>query len=163
VVFGKGKTDRPDIAVVGEGPGANEDVHGEPFIGKAGQLLTKMLEAISYKREDVYIANVVMCRPPENRVPTKEEIRACKPYLYEQLRLVQPKTILALGITAAQCMFRSGKAMGEMRGFWGKWDDIPVRASYHPAYLLRPTGSARKADTWSDLKILAGKIATLSS
>lgn len=164
VVFGEGHIDRPPIAFVGEAPGANEDIEGHPFIGRAGQLLDKMIEAMGYSREQIYICNAVCCRPPQNRKPEKEEIESCRLFLAGQLRIVQPRIIIALGASAAQSLTNKAKGIGDLRGRWMQWEDkrkgkgvviskpIPLRATYHPAYLLRNPNA--KGKVWSDLKLV---------
>lgn len=160
-VFGEGSYKSPPIAFVGEAPGANEDAQGRPFIGKAGQLLDRMIKAMGFEREQIYICNAVCCRPPQNRKPEKEELDACKPILVKQLRVVQPKIIVALGASAAQTLTLKRKGVGELRGKWLEWKDrgkgalkapIPLRVTYHPAYLLRN----RKAKNlvWNDLQVV---------
>jgi len=139
-----------DWLFVGEGPGAEEDVRGEPFVGQAGKLLDAMLAAIGLKRsEDVYIANAVKCRPPGNRTPTAEEMVACRPYLERQIELLQPKLIVALGRPAAQTLLENEVKISAARGQLFKYRDIPLIVTYHPAYLLRTLSD--KAKTWKDL------------
>jgi len=162
VVFGEGCPDRPPIAFVGEAPGANEDAQGRPFIGRAGQLLDKMIGAMDLSREQVYICNAINCRPPENRKPERAEIEACKMLLVCQLRIVQPSIIVTLGASATHALTTRKKGIGALRGRWMEWKDkgkgaltgapIPLRATYHPAYLLR-TPKAKKA-VWEDLQIV---------
>jgi DNA polymerase len=151
-VFGVGPRGAP-LMVVGEGPGADEDARGEPFVGRAGKLLDEMLRAIGRSRQrDTFIANVVKCRPPGNREPAEDEAKACRPFLEQQLRLVQPKLILALGRVAAQRLLASDTPIGKMRGqsyVWGP-DRTPLMVTYHPAYLLRNPGD--KSKSWEDLK-----------
>ena len=149
-VFGVGNPNA-DWMLVGEAPGAEEDRQGYPFVGRAGQLLDKMLQAISLKRDDVYIANVLKCRPPKNRDPMGEEVRQCEPYLLQQIEFVQPKIILALGKFSAQSLMRSNESIGQLRGSKTEYADtrIPLMATYHPAYLLRNPIDKRKS--WQDL------------
>jgi uracil-DNA glycosylase family 4 len=151
-VFGVGPRGAP-LMVVGEGPGADEDARGEPFVGRAGKLLDEMLRAIGRSRErDTFIANVVKCRPPGNREPAEDEAEQCRPYLEQQLRLVRPKLIVALGRVAAQRLLATDTPIGKMRGqsyAWGP-DATPLMVTYHPAYLLRNPGD--KAKSWEDLK-----------
>lgn len=149
-VCGVGSLSRPWVAFVGEAPGQNEDEQGIPFVGKAGNLLNKMLAAMGLSREEVYICNAVSCRPPENRKPSPEEMLACAPNLYEQLRIVRPRYIVALGATAAQSLLQTNKAMGSLRGVWHEWENIKLRVTYHPAYLLRDP--SKKAEAWKDLQ-----------
>jgi DNA polymerase len=152
-VFGVG-SEEADLLIVGEAPGAEEDRRGEPFVGRAGQLLDAMLGAIELAREDVYIANILKCRPPNNRDPRAAEATACTPYLERQIQLLQPKVILALGRIAAQWMLQSDAPIGRLRGQrlgFGN-PETPLVASYHPAYLLRsPTA---KAKAWEDLRLV---------
>ncbi len=149
VVFGVGD---PDAAIlfVGEGPGADEDRQGEPFVGKAGQLLTKIIEAMGLRREDVYIANVVKCRPPGNRVPMFEEAQACLPFLLDQIETVRPKVLIALGSTAAKALLGTTSSIGQLRGRWHDFRGTPLLVTYHPAYLLRNPGDKRKV--WEDVQ-----------
>jgi uracil-DNA glycosylase family 4 len=151
-VFGVGPRGAP-LMVVGEGPGADEDARGEPFVGRAGKLLDEMLRAIGRSRErDTFIANVVKCRPPGNREPAEDEAEHCRPFLEQQLRLVRPKLIVALGRVAAQRLLATDTPIGKMRGqsyTWGP-DATPLMVTYHPAYLLRNPGD--KAKSWEDLK-----------
>ena len=149
VVFGEGN---PDAALmfVGEGPGADEDATGRPFVGRAGQLLDKMIQAMSLQRGDVYIANVVKCRPPENRTPEPDEVTACSPFLVRQIEIIQPKVIVCLGAVAAQFLFGSKKPIGVLRGTAGRFHSATVIATYHPAYLLRNANA--KPEAWKDLQ-----------
>jgi DNA polymerase len=149
IVFGTGNP-RASILFVGEGPGAEEDKAGEPFVGRAGKLLDKMIAAIGLRREEVYIANVVKCRPPENRDPAEDEIATCLPFLEKQIEAIAPKVICALGRHAGQSLLKTGESMGAMRGKTHQWKGIPVIATYHPAYLLRTPSAKRQA--WEDLK-----------
>lgn len=149
-VFGVGNRDA-DLMVIGEAPGADEDAQGEPFVGRAGQLLNQMLLAVGLKREQVYIANIVKCRPPNNRDPRPEEAAACEAYLKQQIALIRPKVILAVGRVAAQNLLKTEQKVGSMRGqgFTFGEQNIPVVVTYHPAYLLRSPSEKRKA--WQDL------------
>lgn len=137
--------------IIGEGPGAEEDRQGEPFVGRAGKLLNNMLSSIGLQREDVYITNIVKCRPPNNREPTPEEAQTCAPYLSRQIALIKPKIILALGRVAAQNLLRTERPVGSLRGkrFYYEHTEIPIIVTYHPAYLLRSPQEKRKA--WQDL------------
>jgi DNA polymerase len=137
--------------LVGEGPGATEDQTGRPFVGAAGNLLNGILEAIGLRREDVYITNVVKCRPPQNRKPLPDEIAACIPYLYRQIELIKPKVILALGSTAAEGLLGVKKSLGELRGKVHHFGKIPLVVTYHPAALLRNPNW--KKPTWDDVRI----------
>lgn len=150
-VFGTGDQ-QADLMIIGEAPGADEDKQGEPFVGKAGQLLSAMLNAIGLARRDVYIANILKCRPPNNRDPRAEEAALCASYLQRQIALVQPKLILALGRIAAQHLLDSSTTLGRMRGqiYHLEAHNTPVMVTYHPAYLLR--SPAEKAKSWQDLK-----------
>jgi DNA polymerase len=149
IVFGVGNP-RAELVFVGEGPGAEEDRQGVPFVGDAGQLLTKMIEAMKFKRDDVYICNVVKCRPPNNRNPEPDEIAACEPFLKAQLRVVKPKVIVALGKFAAQTLLRVDTPITRLRGQWREYEGVPLMPTFHPAYLLRQPGEKRLA--WLDLQ-----------
>lgn len=140
-----------ELVFVGEAPGADEDREGVPFVGKAGQLLTKMIEGgMRVPRESVYICNVLKCRPPDNRDPAPDEVMFCEPYLQRQLAIVQPRAIVALGRIAAQTLLRTTESTGRLRGRWHRYQGIPLRVTYHPSYLLRSPGEKGKA--WEDLK-----------
>jgi len=149
VVFGVGNPDA-DLMFVGEGPGADEDIQGEPFVGRAGQLLTKIIEAINLRREDVYIANVVKCRPPQNRNPEPDEVEQCEPFLFRQIEVVKPKVIVALGKFAAQSLLRTTEPITRIRGREFTYRDAILIPTYHPAYLLRNPGAKR--EVWEDMK-----------
>ena len=149
VVFGVGNPNA-DLMFVGEAPGADEDIQGEPFVGRAGQLLTKIIEAIDLKREDVYIANVIKCRPPGNRNPEPDEVEQCEPFLFRQIDTVKPKVIVALGKFAAQCLLRTNDPITRIRGREFKYRAAILIPTYHPAYLLR-TPSAKR-EVWEDMK-----------
>jgi uracil-DNA glycosylase family 4 len=149
IVFGVGNP-RAELVFVGEGPGADEDDQGIPFVGKAGQLLTKMIEAMGFQRDDVYICNVVKCRPPGNRNPEPDEIEACEPFLKAQLASIQPKAIVALGKFAAQTLLRDATPITRMRGKWREYEGIPLMPTFHPAYLLRQPQEKKIA--WTDLQ-----------
>ena len=157
LVFGVGDEHAP-LVFVGEGPGADEDAQGIPFIGKAGQLLTQMIENTAKKegidllRKDVYICNVVKCRPPGNRTPEPDELEICGQFLYRQLMTIRPKAICALGGTAAKAVTGQKEGVTKLRGRWFKWRDIPVMVTYHPSYLLRPYNQEAKREAWEDLK-----------
>jgi DNA polymerase len=141
------------LVVIGEGPGRTEDETGRPFVGRAGELLTKILEAIKLPREQVYICNIVKCRPPENRLPQYDEIAACLPFLYRQIELVKPKVILAMGGTAAQSLLSTKQSLGALRNQVHRFRGIPVIVTYHPAALLRNPNWKRP--TWDDVRIAA--------
>jgi len=147
-VFGVGDREA-DWMIIGEAPGADEDRQGEPFVGRAGQLLNAMLEAVGLKREQVYIANILKCRPPNNRDPLPEEVACCEPYLRRQVALVKPRVILAVGRVAAHNLLKTDAKVGALRGRRLSYGDIPVVVTYHPAYLLRSPKEKRKA--WQDL------------
>lgn len=153
-VFGVGARDAGWM-VIGEAPGADEDKQGEPFVGRAGQLLNAMLAAIGLQREQVYIANILKCRPPKNRDPKPEEAELCRPFLERQIALVRPQLILAVGRIAAQNLLKTDTPIGKLRGQLHEVGGIPVVVTYHPAYLLRSPSEKRKA--WDDLKF-AGRI-----
>jgi DNA polymerase len=157
IVYGVGNPNA-DLMFVGEAPGADEDIQGEPFVGRAGQLLTKIIEAIGMKREDVYIANVIKCRPPGNRNPEPDEVEQCEPFLFRQIDTIKPKVIVALGKFAAQSLLRTTDPITRLRGREYKLRDAILMPTYHPAYLLR-TPSAKR-EVWEDMKrvraILAG-------
>ncbi|MDB5310489.1 MAG: Uracil glycosylase superfamily protein [Gemmataceae bacterium] len=150
-VFGVGPVD-PDICFVGEAPGADEDATGEPFVGRAGQLLNRIIAACGYEREEVYICNTIKCRPPNNRTPTPDERSNCREYFDSQIALVRPKYIVCLGATAAQNVLGTPLGIGRLRGRVHKYRNIPVVCTYHPAALLRT--EAWKKDTWEDMKML---------
>ena len=139
------------LMLVGEGPGATEDATGRPFVGQAGQLLDKILEAIESPRPSTFIANIVKCRPPQNRKPLPDEMAACLPYLHRQIALVRPKVLIALGSTAAEGMLGVRKSLGELRGKVHRWNGIPLVVTYHPAALLRNPNW--KKPTWDDVRI----------
>jgi DNA polymerase len=149
IVFGVGNPDA-DLMFVGEAPGADEDIQGEPFVGRAGQLLTKIIEAIDLKREDVYIANVIKCRPPGNRNPEPDEVAQCEPFLFRQIDRVKPKVIVALGKFAAQSLLKTADPITRLRGREYRYRDAILMPTYHPAYLLR-TPSAKR-EVWEDMK-----------
>lgn len=150
-VFGSGNKNA-DLVIIGEAPGADEDKQGLPFVGRAGKLLTQILEAINFKREEVYICNVLKSRPPENRNPTPEEIKHCEPYLEKQLELIKPKMLLCLGTFAAQTLLKSKEALGKLRGKFHTYKNIPLLVTYHPAALLRNPNW--KKPTWEDVQLL---------
>jgi DNA polymerase len=150
-VFGVGNPNA-DIVMIGEAPGADEDAQGEPFVGRAGQLLNKILEAIRFKREDVYICNILKCRPPNNRDPEPVEIDTCEPYLWKQLELIKPKIIVCLGRIAAMTLLRTTESLNTMRGKTYTYRGIKVLVTYHPAALLR--NPSWKKPTWEDVQFL---------
>ena len=142
-----------DIVFIGEGPGEQEDIQGLPFVGKAGQLLTRMLAAIELSREEVYITNVVKCRPPGNRAPLPDEVEACFPYLEDQIRMIEPLIIVCLGGPASKTILKTDTGITKMRGRMYSFNEIPVIATYHPAAVLR-FPERYKRDVWNDLKML---------
>lgn len=148
-VFGTGNPNA-EVLVIGEGPGAEEDKQGLPFVGRAGKLLTDMLKAIKFEREEVYIGNVVKCRPPENRTPMQDEMDTCLPYLKKQVELIKPKLILCLGLTAAKGLLKKKESLGQLRKSVFEYEGAKVIVSYHPAALLR--NPHWKKDSWEDLK-----------
>jgi uracil-DNA glycosylase family 4 len=155
IVFGVGPA-RAELMFIGEGPGANEDLQGEPFVGDAGQLLTKIIEAMGFPRGEVYIANVVKCRPPGNRDPEPDEVDACEPFLRQQIASVQPRILVTLGKWASQTILRTTTPITRLRGQWGRYQDIPVMPTYHPAYLLR--NPAEKKPVWSDMRAVVAAL-----
>src|SRR5882724_5684582 len=157
IVFGSGN-EQARLVFVGEGPGADEDAQGFPFVGRAGQLLTQMIdntaskEGLTIRRPDVYICNVVKCRPPENRAPQPDEMEMCGQFLFRQLEAIRPRAICALGSTAAKAVLGTKEGVTKLRGRWHKWRDLPVMVTYHPSYLLRPYNQDAKRAAWEDLK-----------
>jgi DNA polymerase len=157
IVFGSGN-ESAKLVFVGEGPGADEDEQGLPFVGRAGQLLTQMIEGtagkegVPLKRADVYICNVVKCRPPDNRTPEADEMATCGQFLYRQLSAIRPRAICALGSTAAKALVGGKDGVTKLRGKWLKWRDIPLMVTYHPSYLLRAYNQSAKREAWEDLK-----------
>lgn len=157
IVFGSGN-ERARLVFVGEGPGADEDAQGIPFVGRAGQLLTQMIdntaskEGLTILRPDVYICNVVKCRPPENRTPEPDEMEVCGQFLMRQLLVLKPRAICALGATATKALLGTKEGITKLRGRWQQWRDIPVMPTYHPSYLLRPYNQNAKREAWEDLK-----------
>ncbi|MDE3169590.1 MAG: uracil-DNA glycosylase [Acidobacteriota bacterium] len=153
IVFGVGNP-KARLVFVGEGPGRDEDEQGEPFVGRAGKLLTDMIAAMGLRRKDVYICNVVKCRPPENRLPEKDEIAACSPFLARQLAAIDPKVICCLGACSAQTLLNTNQGISRFRGEWFEYRGVKLIATYHPAYLLR--NPAAKSEVWKDLqKVMA--------
>ena len=155
-VFGVGNPDA-DLMFIGEAPGADEDQQGEPFVGRAGQLLTRILKAMNFEREDVYIANILKCRPDMpagsfgNRPPTPTEMQTCRPYLLEQIDVIQPSVLVALGAVAVEGLLGTRAAMRKMRGRWHTYNSIPLMITYHPAYLLRNQAPSEKRKVWEDM------------
>lgn len=155
IVFGVG-SEEANLVFVGEAPGADEDAQGIPFVGRAGQLLTQMVDAMGLKRSQVYICNVIKCRPPENRSPEKDEIATCSPFLFRQLDAIRPKVIVCLGAVAAQTLLNTNLSMGRLRGQWFDYRGAKLLATYHPAYLLR--NPAAKPDVWKDLQLAMAEL-----
>lgn len=151
LVFGVGNVNA-DLMFVGEGPGADEDAQGEPFVGRAGQLLNNMISAMGLRREDVYIANVVKCRPPNNRTPEKDECDTCSPFLLRQIEVIRPKVIVALGAVAAKNLLAINDSMSNLRGRWYDFKGAKLAVTYHPAYLLRDP--RQKVEAWKDLQMV---------
>jgi uracil-DNA glycosylase family 4 len=155
-VFGVGNPDA-DLMFIGEAPGADEDQQGEPFVGRAGQLLTRILKAMNFAREDVYIANILKCRPDMpsgsfgNRPPTPTEMQTCRPYLVEQIDIIQPSVLVALGAVAVEGLLGTRTTMRELRGRWHTYNSIPLMITYHPAYLLRNQAPSEKRKVWEDM------------
>jgi uracil-DNA glycosylase len=156
-VFGVGKPG-VDLCFVGEAPGADEDAQGEPFVGAAGQLLNKIIAACGMKREDVYICNIIKCRPPGNRAPLADEAGNCREYLEKQIELVRPRFLCALGSTAAQNLLGTTQSIGKLRGRFHSFKGIPTICTYHPAYLLPHRSPDKKKDVWEDMKMLLSRM-----
>ncbi len=155
-VPGEGNLTRPDILFIGDGPGADEDRQGRPFVGEEGQLLDKMITGMGYKREDVFITNIVKCRPPGTRVPLPEEMTSCRPYLKAQIALIKPKIIVALGKTASEGLLNKPVIFTRLRGTWCKYEDIDLMITYHPTNLLLTP--SKKSEAWTDLKAVLKKL-----
>src|ERR1700751_243521 len=155
IVFGDGSA-KAQLVFVGEGPGADKDAQGLPFVGRAGKLLTQMIEAMGLQRSDVYICNVVKCRPPGNRQPESDEVQKCSPFLFRQLDVLQPKVIVCLGATAAQTLLQTNRSISHFRGQWMDFRGYKMLATYHPAYLLR--NPAAKGEVWKDLQKVMGEL-----
>jgi uracil-DNA glycosylase len=149
IVFGDGSA-KAELVFIGEGPGADEDAQGLPFVGRAGKLLTQMIDAMGLQRKDVYICNVVKCRPPGNRAPEPDEVQACSPYLLRQVDAIKPKVIVCLGAVAAKTLLQTTRGISQIRGEWLEWRGRKLMVTYHPAYLLR--NPPAKADVWKDLQ-----------
>jgi uracil-DNA glycosylase len=162
IVFGEGDP-CARLMFVGEAPGADEDRTGRPFVGRAGELLNKMIIAMGLKREDVYIANVLKTRPIDNATPTPKEVEACAPYLWEQIRIVSPEAIVTLGLPASRCLLKSEESMGQLRAKWASFEctdgrKIPVMPTYHPAFILRAYTPENRAKVWSDLQMVMERL-----
>jgi DNA polymerase len=155
VVFGTGDP-HAELMFVGEAPGRDEDLEGEPFVGRAGELLTKIIQAMGFKRHEVYIANVLKCRPPENRVPLPDEVTNCRPYLQGQIEVINPKVIVALGATAVRSLLDMETGISKLRGRWHLFHGVPVMPTFHPAYLLR--NPAAKKEVWQDMQTVLAKL-----
>jgi len=158
IVFGEGSS-KAKLVFVGEGPGFEEDKTGRPFVGKAGQLLTKIIQAMNLTRDDVYICNIIKCRPPGNRNPKPDEIQACLPFLRRQIRLIQPDFICALGTFAAQTLLETDTPISRLRGNFHVYEGIRMMSTYHPSYLLR--NPEKKRDVWDDIKKLMKEMSLL--
>jgi DNA polymerase len=150
-VFGVGNPNA-DLMFIGEAPGADEDLQGEPFVGRSGQLLTNMIKAMGLSREQVYIANIIKCRPPGNRTPEREECATCSPFLMRQIEAIKPKAIVALGAVAAKTLLAVSAPMSELRGRWFDFGGTKLAVTYHPAFLLRDP--RQKKETWKDLQMV---------
>lgn len=155
IVFGTGDPHAP-LMFIGEGPGRDEDLQGEPFVGRAGQLLTKMIEAMGFKRSDVYIANIVKCRPPENRLPEPDEVKTCSSFLLQQIEAIHPKVIVTLGNLAVQTLLKTKKGITHLRGEFHDFNGTQLMPTFHPAYLLR--NPEMKKPCWEDLKKVMGAL-----
>jgi uracil-DNA glycosylase family 4 len=155
LVFGEGN-EKAKLMFVGEGPGYDEDVQGRPFVGKAGQLLTKIIQSIHLQREEVYITNIIKCRPPQNRNPEPDEIECCNPFLLKQINAIQPQILCALGTFAAQTLLKTDTKISALRGRFYELKGIKVIPTYHPAYLLR--NPERKREVWEDMKMISEKL-----
>ena len=162
-VFGVGNPDA-EVMFVGEAPGADEDAQGEPFVGRAGQLLTRIIKAMGFAREDVYIANILKCRPDTpgsaygNRPPTPKEMQTCRPYLMEQIDIIQPRVIVALGAVAVEGLLGARAPMRELRGRWNSFNGTPLMVTYHPAYLLRNQSPSEKRKVWEDMMLVLERL-----
>jgi uracil-DNA glycosylase len=154
-VFGVGNPEAR-LMFIGEAPGRDEDLQGVPFVGRAGQLLTDIIKAMKLRREDVYIANVVKCRPPENRNPEPDEMEACRPFVMRQIEIIRPEVIVTLGKVPLQGLFRKSMAITHVRGTWMSFEGIRLMPTYHPAYLLR--NPAAKRDVWNDMKLVMAEL-----
>lgn len=160
LVFGEGN-EKATLMIIGEGPGYDEDVQGKPFVGKAGQLLTKILQSIGLQREEVYITNIIKCRPPQNRNPEPDEIAICQPFLLKQIQAITPKIICALGTFAAQTLLRTDAKITSLRGRFYDLSGIKVVPTYHPAYLLR--NPEKKREVWEDMKQIAQALSEVTN
>jgi DNA polymerase len=157
IVFGEGSPEAR-VVFVGEGPGADEDRTGRPFVGKAGELLTAMIEALEWSRDDVYICNIVKCRPPGNRDPQLDEVTTCRPFLEQQLSVIQPKVIVTLGKPAASTLLGRNVAITKLRGQWQEWNGVPLMPTLHPAYVLRQYTRETRQAVWDDLRAVRERV-----
>ena len=157
IVFGEGNPEAP-VVFVGEGPGAEEDRTGRPFVGRAGELLTKIIESVGWRREDVYICNIVKCRPPKNREPLLDEVATCRPYLEAQLMTIRPLVIVSLGKPASSTLLGRNIAITKTRGIWQEWNGIPLMPTFHPAYLLRNYTRETRQAVWDDLRAVRARV-----
>jgi uracil-DNA glycosylase len=160
IVFGVGNP-RTDLMFIGEAPGADEDEQGEPFVGRAGQLLNNMIKAMGLRREDIYIANIIKCRPPGNRTPERDECETCSPFLMRQIAAIQPKVIVALGAVAAKTLLAINAPMSELRGHWYDFRGTRLAVTYHPAFLLRDP--RQKGEAWKDLQMVMSELGLTKS
>ena len=158
IVFGEGNP-HPRVVFVGEGPGAEEDRSGRPFVGPAGELLTRMIEACGWRRDDVYICNIVKCRPPGNRDPLPEEVEACRPFLEAQLAALAPEIIVSLGKPSASALLGRTVSITSLRGRWQQWKEIPLMPTFHPAYVLRNYSRQTRQQVWDDLRAVHARLA----
>ena len=157
-VFGEGRRNAK-LMFVGEAPGTEEDFKGRPFVGSAGQLLNRIIQAMGFRREDVFLTNTLKCRPPQNRLPLESEMQACWPYLEQQIRLVQPVVVVALGESAAQDLLKTNEELVSLRGKWQRWDTFPVMPTFHPSALVQDPGLKRHV--WDDMKMVMEKLGGL--
>ena len=157
IVFGEGNPDAP-VVFVGEGPGVDEDRSGRPFVGRAGELLTKIIESVGWTREDVFICNIVKCRPPGNRDPRPQEVATCRPFLERQILAIRPDVIVTLGKPAASALLGRPVAITKTRGIWQEWRGIPLMPTYHPAYLLRNYTRETRQAVWDDLRAVRARV-----
>ena len=158
IVFGEGSP-QARVVFVGEGPGAEEDRSGRPFVGPAGELLTRMIEACGWRRDDVYICNIVKCRPPGNRDPEPAEVEACRPFLEAQLRALAPEVIVTLGRPATSALLGRSVSITQLRGRWQQWREIPLMPTFHPAYVLRNYTLQTRQQVWDDLRAVHARLA----
>ncbi len=157
IVFGEGSPEAR-VVFVGEGPGADEDRSGRPFVGRAGELLTRMIEGLEWRREDVYICNIVKCRPPGNRDPRLDEVATCRPFLEQQLSVIQPKVIVTLGKPATSTLLGRNVAITKLRGIWQEWNGVPLMPTLHPAYVLRQYTRETRQAVWDDLRAVRERV-----